>query len=86
MDNLPAHKGPSVRKAIEDAGASLFYLPPYSPDLNPIETAFAKLKAILRAAAPRNIGDLWQAIADALCRFTAPECQNYFLAGGYGPL
>ena len=86
MDNLPAHKGPAVRKAIEDAGASLFYLPPYSPDLNPIEMAFAKLKAMLRAVAPRNVSDLWQAIADALPRFTAQQCQNYFQAAGYVPL
>ena len=83
MDNLPAHKGPAVRKAIEDAGASLFYLPPYSPDMNPIEMAFAKLKAMLRAVAPRNVSDLWQ--ADALLRFTAQECQNYFQAAGYVP-
>ena len=86
MDNLPAHKGPGVRKAIEDAGASLFYLPPYSADMNPIEMLFAKLKSILRAAAPRNIPDLWQAITDALPCFTAQECQNYFAAAGYAPL
>ena len=66
MDNLPAHKVHGVRQAIEAAGASLRYLPPYSPDFNPIEMAFAKLKALLRAAAARTIPDLWQAIADAL--------------------
>jgi len=59
---------------------------PYSPDLNPIEMTFAKLKAILRAAVPRNIGDLSRAIAGALSRVTAPECQNYFSAAGYGSL
>ena len=75
-----------MRNAIEAAGASLFYLPPYSPDLNPIEMAFAKLKAILRTIAPRNLSDLWQAVADALPRFTAQECQNNFQAAGYAPL
>ena len=77
MDNLPAYKRPGVHKAIENAGASLFYLLPYSPDLNPIEMAFAKLKVIFRAAAPRNIGDLWQAIADALSRLATPEYQSF---------
>jgi transposase len=62
LDNLPAHRVDGVRKAIEAAGASLLYLPPYSPDFNPIELAFAKLKALLRAAAPRTIPDLWTAI------------------------
>jgi transposase len=65
MDNLPAHKVHRVRQAIETAGESLRYLPPYSPDFNPIEMAFAKLKALLRAAAARTIPDLWQAIAAA---------------------
>jgi transposase len=77
MDNLPAHKVHGVRQAIEAAGASLRYLPPYSPDFNPIEMAFAKLKAALRAAEARTIPDLWQAIADALRRFTPQECANY---------
>ena len=84
MDNLPAHKVHGVRQAIEAAGASLRYLPPYSPDFNPIEMAFAKLKALLRAAAARTIPDLWQAIADALRRFTPQECANYLAAAGYG--
>ena len=66
MDNLPAHKVHGVRQAIEAAGASLRYLPPYSPDFNPIEMEFAKLKAALRAAEARTVPDLWQAIADAL--------------------
>jgi transposase len=83
MDNLPAHKVHGVRQAIEAAGASLRYLPPYSPDFNPIEMAFAKLKALLRAAAARTIPDLWQAIADALRRFTPKECANYLAAAGY---
>ena len=85
MDNLPAHKGAGTRAAIEAAGASLRYLPPYSPDLNPIENAFAKLKAILRRAAARTINDLWIAIRDALPHFTPRECANYFTATGYEP-
>ena len=85
MDNLPAHKGNDVRRAIEAAGATLRYLPPYSPDLNPIENAFAKLKAILRKAAARTIDQLWDAIRDALPQFTPSECANYFSAAGYEP-
>ena len=83
MDNLPAHKLAGVREAIEAADARLFYLPPYSPDFNPIEMAFAKLKAILRKAAARTVPDLWEAIAQALDAFTPVECQNYFAAAGY---
>lgn len=83
MDNLPAHKVAGVREAIEAAGARLLYLPPYSPDFNPIELAFAKLKAILRKAAARTVPDLWDAIASALDAFTPLECQNYFAATGY---
>ena len=83
MDNLPAHKVHGVREAIEAVGASVLYLPPYSPDFNPIEMAFAKLKTILRAAAARTIDALWQAIADALKRFTPNECRNYLVAAGY---
>ncbi len=85
MDNLPAHKGDDVHRAIEAAGATLRYLPPYSPDLNPIENAFAKLKAILRKAAARTIDHLWDAIRDALTQFTPSECANYFSAAGYEP-
>lgn len=85
MDNLPAHKPASVRAAIERAGASLRYLPPYSPDFNPIENAFAKLKALLRKAAARTIPELWDAIRDALPMFSATECANYFTAAGYEP-
>ena len=83
MDNLPAHKVAGVRQAIETAGASLKYLPPYSPDFNPIEMAFAKLKSLLRAAAARTIPDLWKTIADALRRFTPQECANYLADAGY---
>ena len=86
MDNLPAHKGAGVRKAIEAAGATLLYLPPYSPDFNPIEKAFAKLKAILRAVAARDVAALWQAVADAIPTFSDEECRNYFTAAGYAPI
>lgn len=85
MDNLPAHRRPAVRAAIEAVGARLLHLPPYSPDLNPIENAFAKLKAILRKAAARTIDDLWDAIRDALPRLTPDECRSYFTAAGYEP-
>lgn len=83
MDNLPAHKVAGVREAIEAAGARLLYLPPYSPDLNPIEMAFAKLKAHLRKAAARTIPGLWNAIAEALDAFAPAEGVNYFAAAGY---
>ena len=85
MDNLPAHKVAGVRAAIEATGAHLRLLPPYSPDFNPIENAFSKLKALLRRAAARTIPDLWRAIADALPQFTPTECANYFTACGYEP-
>jgi transposase len=85
LDNLPAHKGRLVRMAIEAAGASLLYLPPYSPDFNPIENAFAKLKALLRRAAERTIEGLWRAIGRLLDHFTPAECANYFAAAGYDP-
>ena len=83
MDNLSSHKGPKVRALIEAGGASLVYLPPYSPDLNPIEMAFAKLKALLRKAQKRSIPDLWTTIGNLLDRFTPAECRNYFHAAGY---
>lgn len=83
MDNLPAHKGSEVRRAIEAAGAALRYLPPYSPDLNPIENAFSKLKALLRKAAARTVEDLWRTIGQAIDAFTSAECENYFAAAGY---
>ena len=85
MDNLPAHKVVGLRDAIETAGATLLYLPPYSPDFNPIELAFSKLKAILRKAAPRTIHELWDAIAQSLDQFSPTECRNYFAAAGYEP-
>ena len=83
MDNLPAHKVAGVRAAIEAAGARLLYLPPYSPDFNPIELAFSKLKALLRKAAARTIDELWQTIAESLDDFTPAQCTNYFAAAGY---
>jgi transposase len=85
MDNLPAHKVSGVRDAIEKAGASLCLLPPYSPDFNPIEMAFAKFKAMLRKAAARTIDELWTVIADCLSQFSPDECRNYFQAAGYDP-
>lgn len=84
MDNLPAHKPDAVRAAVEATGATLRYLPPYSPDLNPIEMAFSKLKALLKKAAARTIEDLWAAIAEALPRIAAQDCRNFFAAAGYG--
>jgi transposase len=85
MDNLGSHKGPAVRRAIEAGGARLLYLPPYSPDFNPIENAFAKLKALLRKAAERTIDALWTTIGRLLDAFTPTECANYFRAAGYEP-
>jgi len=83
MDNLSSHKGPQVKAMIEAVGASLLYLPPYSPDFNPIENAFAKLKALLRKAAARTIQGLWAAIGRLIDTFTPAECANYFAAAGY---
>ena len=83
MDNLSAHKSPAVRHAIEAIGAELRFLPPYSPDFNPIEMAFSKLKAFLKKTAARNLDDLWHAIANGINTFTPTECQNYFTAAGY---
>lgn len=85
MDNLPAHKVPGVMTAIEAVGARLLLLPPYSPDFNPIENAFAKLKAILRKTAARTIPRLWDAVRDALPQFTPDQCANMFTAAGYEP-
>jgi transposase len=85
MDNLGSHKGAGVREAIEAAGAELLYLPPYSPDLNPIENAFAKLKAMLRKAGERTVDGLWSAIGRIIDTFTPAECTNYFAAAGYDP-
>lgn len=83
MDNLPAHKVAGVAEAIRARGARLRYLPPYSPDMNPIEMAFAKLKAILRKAAARTITELWAVIGAALDAFSPVECRNYLAAAGY---
>lgn len=85
MDNLPAHKVKGVREKIEGAKASLLYLPAYSPDFNPIELAFSKLKALLRKTAARTITDLWGTIAECIEHFPPEECQNYFSACGYDP-
>jgi transposase len=86
MDNLSSHKVVGVREAIERCGAALIYLPPYSPDLNPIEKAFAKLKALLRKLAARTVNRLWDALGDLLHRFTPQECANYLASAGYGSL
>lgn len=82
-DNLGAHKVAGVRGAIERAGATMWYLPPYSPDLNPIELCFAKLKAIVRAARCRSIETLWPLLGESLKHFSADECRNYFRHCGY---
>ena len=86
MDNLSSHKGPRVREMIEAAGATLLYLPPYSPDFNPIEMAFSKLKALLRKAAERTIPALWDAIGRLIDLVTPTEAANYFAAAGYDPI
>ena len=83
MDNLSSHKRQGVREAIESAGAELFYLPPYSPDLNPIELAFSKLKSMLCTAATRTVDELETTIGELIQRFTPQECNNYFRHCGY---
>lgn len=83
MDNLPAHKPTAVRHAIERAGAELRFLPAYSPDFNPIEMAFSKLKAFLKKHAPRTVDELWDTIARGIDTFSPVECLNYFVAAGY---
>ena len=85
LDNLPAHKGAAIQAAIEACGARLQVLPPYSPDFNPIEMAFAKLKALLRKAAKRTISALWNTVGDLIDTFTPTESANYFIAAGYEP-
>jgi transposase len=82
MENLSSHKGPADRQAIGAAGASLLFLPPYSPDFNPIENAFSKLKALLRGAAERTVAVLWATIGSLIDLFTPEECANYFAAPG----
>lgn len=85
MDNLPAHKADGVRQAIEGAGCELLFLPPYSPDFNPIEMAFSKLKALLRAKAERSVTALWDTVGTLIKSFEPKECANYFAAAGYDP-
>jgi transposase len=83
IDNLGSHKGKAVRRALRAAGAKLFFLPPYSPDLNPIEQVFAKLKTLLRKAAERTVEATWRRIGKLLDRFTQAECANYLRNAGY---
>jgi transposase len=86
MDNLGSHKALAVRKAIRTAGAKLFFLPPYSPDLNPIEQVFSKLKTLLRKAEERTVEETWQRIGILLNAFTPNECSNYLANAGYAPI
>lgn len=83
MDNLASHKVAGVRKAIEKAGAKVVYLPPYSPDFNPIEMLFAKLKQLVRSAAPRTVEALWNLLGRLVDAFPPHECQNYLRHCGY---
>jgi transposase len=83
MDNLASHKGRKVRAALRKVGARLIFLPPYSPDLNPIEQVFAKLKTLLRKAAERTVEATWKRIGQLLDAFNAQECANYFRNSGY---
>jgi transposase len=83
IDNLGSHKGKAVRRVIRAAGAKLFFLPPYSPDLNPIEQVFAKLKTLLRKAAERTVDATWKRIGTLLTCYTPKECANYFANAGY---
>ena len=83
LDNLSSHKVAGVKQAISAAGATLIYLPPYSPDLNPIEKLFAKLKALLRKAAKRFVEALWNEIGELLNTLSSTECVNYFASSGY---
>lgn len=85
LDNLPAHKPVEVTRAIERAGAKLRFLPPYSPDFNPIELAFSKIKALLKKAAARTREDLWDAIRNAIDAVTPADCRSFFTATGYEP-
>src|SRR5689334_10946195 len=86
IDNLGSHKGKAVRHAIRAAGAKLFFLPQYSPDLNPIEQVFAKLKTLLRKAAKRTVEDTWRRIGTLLAAFSPTECANYFANAGYASI
>jgi len=84
MDNLSSHKAPAIRRAIRAAGAKVFFLPAYSPDLNPIEQVIAKLKHLLRKAAERTKEAVWRRIGSLLDQFTPQECENYIRNSGYG--
>ena len=86
LDNLGSHKGEAVRKAIRAAGARLLFLPPYSPDLNPIEQVFAKLKTLLRKAAERSVEATWRRIGSLLDAFSPQECANYLRNSGYASI
>jgi transposase len=83
MDNLGSHKSAAIRRMIKAAGARLWYLPPYSPDLNPIEQAFAKVKHWMRLAQKRTAEEAWRHIGDLIATFQAAECSNYFVNAGY---
>jgi transposase len=83
MDNLACHKKPAVEEAVRSAGCELRLLPPYSPDLNPIEKAFSKLKALLGEAAKRDVESMWQYLGQVLDEFCPDECRNYFRSCGY---
>jgi len=85
MDNLPAHNLPAAQKAIAQAKAELMFLPPYSPNFNPIEMAFSKLKVLLRAKAERTVGALWDTVGAQLPAFTPSQCASFFTASGYEP-
>ena len=85
LDNLASHKSEDAENAIRSKGAWILFLPPYSPDLNPIEMAFAKLKTLLRKRQVRTIDALWRAIGDICALFTPKECENYLKAAGYAP-
>jgi transposase len=85
LDNLPAHKRDDARQAVERRGAWLLFLPPYSPDFNPIELAFSKFKAHMKRLKPRTIDDLWKAAGKVCELFKPDECMNFFIADGYAP-
>lgn len=84
LDNLPSHKHQHAARLVAQAGATLRFLPPYSPDLNPFEQVFAKLKAFVRAAAPRSVETLWTCIGQALTTVTPQQCHNFLIHAGYG--
>ena len=86
MDNLGSHKGKAARAAIRARGAHLIFLPPYSPDLNPIEQVFAKLKHLMRKAQPRNVEATWRKVGQLLDLFSPAECANYLVNAGYGSI